>query len=54
MWQLYDELFSEQKIYPSTYPVAIWVTERVNIVLLLLDHYTESPKYVAYAEPNRQ
>ena len=54
MWQLYDELFSEQKVYPSAYPVAIWVTERVNIVLLLLDDNTGSSNYVVYAEPNRQ
>ena len=54
MWQLYDELFSEQKVYPSAYPVAIWVTERVNIVLLLLDDNTGYSNYVVYAEPNRQ
>lgn len=54
MWQLYDELFSAQKKYPSAYPVAIWVAKRVNIVLLFLDESTESPDYVIYAEPNRQ
>lgn len=53
MWQLYDELFSEQKEYPNAYPVAIWVEERANIVLLLLDESTESPGYLIYAEPNR-
>ncbi|MEG2067669.1 MAG: hypothetical protein RRZ65_08535 [Tannerellaceae bacterium] len=52
MWKLYDELFSEQKEYPAAYPVAIWVTERANIVLLLLDEATEYPGYLVYAEPN--
>lgn len=51
MWQLYDKLFSEQKEYPNAYPVAIWVAERANIVLLLLDESTEYPGYVVYAEP---
>lgn len=54
MWQLYGELFSEQKKYPNAYPVAIWVAKRANIVLLLLDESTENPGYVVYAEPNRQ
>lgn len=54
MWQLYDELFSEQKKYDSAYPVAIWVAERANIVLLLLDESTEFPGYVVYAEPKKQ
>ena len=54
MWQLYDELFSEQKKYPNTYPVAIWVTKRANIVLLMLDESTEFPGYIVYAEPNRK
>lgn len=54
MWQRYDELFSEQKQYPNSYPDAIWVTERANIVLLLLDEYREFLRYVVYAEPNRQ
>lgn len=53
MWQLYDELFSEQKKYPDAYPVAIWVTEHTNIVLLLLDEAMEYPGYVVYAEPKR-
>ena len=54
MWQRYDELFSEQKQYPNAHPVAIWVTKRANIALLLLDESTEFPGYVVYAEPNRQ
>lgn len=54
MRQLYDELFSEQKKYPYAHPFAIWVTERANIVLLLLDESFEYPGYVVYAEPNRQ
>lgn len=51
MSQLYDELFSEQKEYSDAYPVAIWKTERANIVLLLLDESRESPGYIVYAEP---
>lgn len=54
MWQLYDKLFSEQKKYPGNYPVAIWVTECANIVLLQLDEAMEYPGYVVYAEPNKQ
>lgn len=50
MWQLYDKLFSEQK--KDGYPVAIWVTEHANIILLLLDEAMEYPGYVVYAEPN--
>lgn len=54
MWQLYDELFSEQKQYPNAYPIAIWMTKRANLVLLLLNESTEYPRYMVYAEPNRQ
>ena len=46
----YDKLFSEQK--KDGYPVAIWVTEHANIILLLLDEAMEYPGYVVYAEPN--
>lgn len=52
MWQLYNELFSEQKKYPNAYPVAIWVTKRANIVLLMLDESMDDPGYIVYAEPN--
>lgn len=54
IWQLYAELFSEQKKYPNAYIYAIWVTERTNIALLLLDESMDYPGYVIYAEPNRQ
>lgn len=54
MWQLYDELFSEQKKYPEAYPVSIWVAERANIVLLLMENSNGISRYVIYAEPNRQ
>ena len=54
MWQLYDELFSQQKKYPNAYPVAIWKTERANIVLLMQDESTDDPGYVVYAEPGKQ
>ncbi|SFK46944.1 hypothetical protein [Proteiniphilum acetatigenes] len=50
MFQLYDELFSEQKKYPHDYPCAIWVTEHANIVLLIIDTL-DVFKYVIYAEP---
>lgn len=50
MWQRYNELFSEHK--PDAYPDAIWVTERANIALLLMDESTDYPGYVVYAEPN--
>lgn len=53
MWQLYDELFSEQNKYADAYPVAIWVTKRANIVLLLLDEAMDDPGYIVYAEPNK-
>lgn len=52
MWHLYDELFSEQK--KQGIPDAIWVTERANIVLLLLDESMDYPGYVVYAEPSKQ
>lgn len=54
MWKLYDDLFSEQKKYPNAYPVAIWVTKRANIILLLMDESMDNPGYVIYAEPNGQ
>lgn len=50
IFKLYDELFSEQKKYPSDYPCAIWVTERVNFVLLMLE---DGSQYAIYAEPAR-
>lgn len=53
MWQRYEELFSEQKKYPNAYPVAIWLADRANIVLLMRDESTESPGYLIYAEPKR-
>lgn len=53
MWPLYNELFSEQKKYPNAYPVAIWVTKRANIALLLLDDAMEDAGYIVYAEPNK-
>lgn len=48
MFKLYDELFSKEKKYPNDYPCAIWVTERVNFVLLMLQ---DESQYVVYAEP---
>lgn len=53
IWRLYDDLFSEQKKYPNAYPVAIWLTERANVVLLMQDESTETPGYIIYAEPNK-
>lgn len=50
MFQLYDELFSEQKKYPGWYPWAIWVTEHANFVLLM-DDWDSTSKYLVYAEP---
>ena len=50
IFKLYDELFSEQKKYPNDYPCAIWVTERVNFVLLMLE---DGSQYAIYAEPAR-
>lgn len=52
MQQLYNELFSEQKMHG--HPIAIWMTERANIVLLLVDEVVEYPEYVVYAEPNKK
>lgn len=54
MWQLYEELFSQQKKYPNAYPVAIWKTERANIILLMQDESTDDPGYMVYAEPGKQ
>lgn len=54
MWQLYHELFSEQNKYSSDYPVAIWVTQRANIVLLMVGDDTGESQYIVYAEPNKQ
>lgn len=50
MFQLYDELFSENKKYPGWYPWAIWITEHAHIVLLM-DDWDGSIEYLVYAEP---
>ncbi|MEG1562679.1 MAG: hypothetical protein RR365_02990 [Bacteroides sp.] len=52
MWKLYDELFSTHK--KEGYPVAIWVTERANIILLMQDEAMDYSGYVIYAEPKKQ
>lgn len=55
IFQLYEELFSEQKKYPYDHPCAIWVTEHTHFALLLIEDFSGADEdYIVYAEPRKR